>query len=56
MGVFDGFKKDPTLADFKKFNVIYGLNGSGKTTLAEFIRCLNLGANSNFTDLKYSIN
>jgi wobble nucleotide-excising tRNase len=42
-GIFHDFAWQPDLADFKKFNLIYGWNYSGKTTLSRVFRCFQLG-------------
>jgi wobble nucleotide-excising tRNase len=33
-GIWSNFKKENTISDFAKFNLVYGWNGSGKTTLS----------------------
>lgn len=33
-GIWSNYKKENTLSDFAKFNLVYGWNGSGKTTLS----------------------
>lgn len=57
MGVFDGYRwpSGDTLADFKRFNIIYGPNGSGKTTLSRLFQHLATGVCDPFPDLKYSL-
>lgn len=42
-GSFKDFKADENLAEFKKYNLIWGLNGTGKTTLSNLFVCLNNG-------------
>ncbi len=39
-GVFRDFTWPGNLADFGKYNLIYGWNGSGKTTLSRVFRAL----------------
>jgi wobble nucleotide-excising tRNase len=34
LGIFDNYRWDPSMANFERFNLIYGWNGSGKTTLS----------------------
>lgn len=41
-GVFRNFSWSSDLADFGRFNLIYGWNGSGKTTLSRLFRDLEL--------------
>lgn len=41
-GVFDDFRWPNTLAEFKRFNIIYGWNYSGKTTLSRVFRSFEL--------------
>lgn len=53
LGIFQNYKKDKDLADFGRFNVIYGLNGSGKTTLSRLLACLNEGSLADHPNLKY---
>jgi wobble nucleotide-excising tRNase len=40
--IFRDFEWPDGLADFAKFNLIYGWNGSGKTTLSSILRALEL--------------
>ena len=54
LGIFQNYKKDKGLADFGRFNVIYGLNGSGKTTLSRLLAGLNEGNIEDYPELKYS--
>lgn len=42
-GSFKNFNADENLAEFKKYNLIWGLNGTGKTTLSNLFVCLNNG-------------
>lgn len=50
-GSFKEFNADNNLAEFKKYNLIWGLNGTGKTTLSNFFICLNNGKiDDNFFD------
>src|SRR5688572_18853742 len=41
-GVFRDFNWPADLADFDRYNLIYGWNGSGKTTLSRLFRALEL--------------
>ena len=55
-GIFDNYKNEASLKEFKEFNVFYGWNGSGKTTLSRLFRCLeNKGNHNEFPDAKYII-
>lgn len=54
LGIFQSYKKDKDLADFGRFNIIYGLNGSGKTTLSRLLACLNEGSLADHPNLKYN--
>jgi wobble nucleotide-excising tRNase len=38
--IFKDFSWSNNLAEFNKFNLIYGWNGSGKTTLSNLLRCV----------------
>lgn len=50
-GSFTNFNASENLAEFKKYNLIWGLNGTGKTTLSNFFVCLNNGnIDKNFFD------
>lgn len=40
-GVFDGFRWDSSVSNFKRVNVLFGPNGSGKSTLCRFLAALN---------------
>ena len=55
LGVFADYKKPTGMAQFERFNLIYGLNGSGKTTLSRFFADLDTGIAAGFEDLKYKI-
>ena len=54
--IFRNFTWPATLADFKKFNLIYGWNGSGKTTLSRLFRSLEARANVTDGSVTFSIN
>ena len=41
-GVFRDFVWTSEVADFCRYNLIYGLNGSGKTSLSNVFRCLEM--------------
>lgn len=50
-GSFKDFNADENLAEFQKYNLIWGLNGTGKTTLSNLFVCLNNGKiDNNFFD------
>lgn len=55
LGVFNGYKKDTSLSQFERFNVLYGMNGSGKTTLSRLFLSLNSGENKSYPGLKYTV-
>lgn len=55
LGVFDNYKSDKFLEDFKRYNLIYGWNASGKTTLSKLFQSLVSGENEEFKELKYKI-
>lgn len=54
--IFRDFTWPGTLADFKKFNLIYGWNGSGKTTLSTLFRHLETRAPLTECSVTVSIN
>ena len=49
--IFRDFSWPKDLADFDRFNLIYGWNGSGKTTLSDLFR--NLSAKQPIVDGEY---
>ena len=53
LGVFNDYSANSNLADFKKFNLIYGWNGAGKTTLSELFTAFNDGALKDHPSLEY---
>jgi len=42
IGVYQNYRWNPNLSDFKEFNLIYGWNYAGKTTLSRILRCVQL--------------
>ncbi|NMC29813.1 MAG: AAA family ATPase [Pelolinea sp.] len=55
LGIFDNYRWDPSMANFERFNLIYGWNGSGKTTLSQLFSSFENGNVDGFPDLKYKI-
>ncbi|MBD3738770.1 MAG: AAA family ATPase [Pseudomonas balearica] len=55
LGVFTNYAAAKDLADFERFNVIFGENGSGKTTLSRMFSALEAGAHADHPDLRYSV-
>jgi len=54
--VFHDFTWPRTLADFAKFNLIYGWNGSGKTTLSSLFRAIEQGVAVTEGDVQLILN
>jgi len=44
IGVYENYRWNQNLDDFKKFNLIYGWNYAGKTTLSRVFRCIQLNS------------
>jgi energy-coupling factor transporter ATP-binding protein EcfA2 len=44
LGVLEDHGHPAELAEFRRYNLIYGFNGSGKTTLSRILRCVERGA------------
>ena len=55
LGVFTKYAAAKDLADFERFNIIFGENGSGKTTLSRMFSALETGAHADHPDLQYSV-
>lgn len=55
LGIFDNYRWDPSMANFERFNLIYGWNGSGKTTLSLLFSSFEKGSLDEFPNLKYKI-
>lgn len=55
LGVFTKYAAAKDLADFERFNVIFGENGSGKTTLSRMFSALETGTHADHPDLRYSV-
>jgi wobble nucleotide-excising tRNase len=55
LGLFSDYVWDNSLADFGKYNLLYGWNGSGKTTLSKLFACLENGNTAEFSALEYDI-
>lgn len=55
LGIFDNYHWDPSMANFERFNLIYGWNGSGKTTLSQLFSSFEKGNVDRFPDAKYKI-
>jgi wobble nucleotide-excising tRNase len=55
LGLFDNYKWNVSLQDFRRFNIIYGWNGSGKTTLSRLFSCFELGKSEKHPNVKYEI-
>lgn len=57
IGFFTNFEWPNGLAEFKRFNLIYGWNGSGKTTLSRLLRYLenNEFSKFNINDVDFNI-
>lgn len=55
LGVFTNYSAAKDLADFERFNVIFGENGSGKTTLSRMFAALETGAHADHPELLYSV-
>lgn len=56
LGIYTDYKKDSSLKDFNKFNLLYGWNGSGKTTISRLFRFLEKKEIPlDYADIKFSI-
>ena len=55
LGIFDDYSWDAGLAEFKRFNLIYGWNGSGKTTLTDLFAAIDKGTSEKYPDVEYQI-
>lgn len=55
LGIFDNYHWDLSMANFERFNLIYGWNGSGKTTLSQLFSSFEKGNVEGFPDAKYKI-
>lgn len=55
LGIFSDFNWPDSLADFARYNVIYGPNGSGKTTLSKLFSVFPTGTSNDYPDLKYLV-
>lgn len=51
--IFRSFSWTNSLADFARFNVIYGWNGTGKTTLSGLFKALQLRSNLDEGDVEF---
>lgn len=40
LGIYKNYKKESSLQDFRKYNLLYGWNGSGKTTISRLFRII----------------
>lgn len=55
LGIFGDYSWGSGLAEFKRYNLIYGGNGSGKTTLANLFDALQAGNAERYPNLEYTI-
>lgn len=43
VGIFDQYRHNAAVPDFKRYNLVYGFNGTGKTTISRIMRGLDHG-------------
>ena len=55
LGIFGDYSWNSGLAEFKRYNLVYGGNGSGKTTLANLLDALQAGGAEKYPNLEYAI-
>lgn len=55
LGVFSSYAPAADLADFERFNVIFGENGAGKTTLSRMFAALEAGSHPDHPELQYTL-
>ncbi len=55
LGIFRDYSWSSGLAEFKRYNLVYGGNGSGKTTLANLLDALQAGSAEKYPSLEYAI-
>ncbi|RKQ70615.1 AAA family ATPase [Oceanibaculum indicum] len=55
LGVFGDYQAAADLANFGRYNIVYGENGSGKTTLSRLFGCLEAGEHSEYPNLQFTI-
>ncbi len=54
-GIFEDFKWDSSMPEFKQFNLIYGWNGCGKTTLTRLFYALSNLENTEYPDAEFEV-